>query len=369
MGKSGQEGKPLVLITGVGGFVGHHAVGEALKQGYRVRATDLASCDFSHIEGLQGVEIVCGDITKKEDVKKMVDGVDYVVHIAAIFNLAAPKDLLIAVNRDASRLLAEESAKAGVKHFVYCSTCDIYGVPKKQPITEDTPANPENDYAESKYLGEVEVFKVSKETGMPVTAIRPSAIYGPWGIYTANMFFALPFIIERRFGNVPRFKGGARVNMAHVEDVAGSLIFVLGKEQAYGRAFQVADDTPVTIAELIDALCDALKVKRGKLVIPISKSLMAFWARLLSKTLKPKSLEGFNRLLQKGWQKIREEHGLKPVLNPRFDHGFFSYGFGDHVYDNSALKSLGYKLRYPDIREGTKQTAEWYRAQGWLPKR
>ena len=183
------------------------------------------------------------------------------------------------------------------------------------------------------------------------------------------MFFALPLIIERRFGSMPKLVGGAKVNMAHVEDVAGSLIFVLGNEKAYGRAFQVADDTPVTIGQLIEALSEALKVKRGFLTIPLSKSFFAFSSRFLAKRLKPKSLDRFNRLLQKGWQKIKEQHDIKPVLNPRFDHGFFSYGFGDHVYDNSAIKSLGYKLRRPDIKEGTKQTADWYRAQGWIPNR
>lgn len=369
MDGAGQKNKPLILITGVGGFVGHHAVHEAVKAGYKVRATDLPSADLSHVEGLQDVEIVRGDITKKEDVKKLVEGVDYVVHIAAIFNLAAPKELLMAVNHEATKLLAEEAAKAGVKHFVYCSTCDIYGVPKKQPITEDTPANPENDYANSKYLGEVEVFKVGEATKMPVTAIRPSAIYGPWGVYTANMFFALPLIVERRFGSMPKLVGGSKVNMAHVEDVAGSLIFVVGNEKAYGRAFQVADDTPVTLGQLIEALREALKVKRGFLTIPLSKSFLAFSSRLLAKRLKPKSLDRFNRLLQKGWQKIKEKSNIKPVLNPKFDHGFFSYGFGDHVYDNSAIKNLGYKLRHPDIKEGTKQTADWYRAQGWIPNR
>jgi len=367
--KAKKSRKPIVLITGVGGFVGHHAVKEAVSAGYRVRATDVPRADLSFLEGMKDVEIAYGDITVRSDVKKLVKGVDYVVHIAAIFNLAAPKELLMAVNYRGTAMLAEEAAKAKVKHFVFCSTLDIYGVPKQIPATEDMPAAPENYYAYTKSLGELEVFRIGESTSMPVTAVRPTAIYGSWGVYTAGMFFALPFILERRLKALPKLVGGPLVNMVNVEDVAGSLIYVLGKKKTYGRPLLIADDSHVPLGQLINGLCDALKINRSPLVIPIPKRPFVAFAKVLNRLLSPDSLDGFNERLQSSWQKIVLENKLKPVLNPRFDYGFLSYGLGDHAYDNSAIKAVGYKLRHPDLFEGFKKTADWYRAQGWIPKR
>jgi len=73
--------------------------------------------------------------------------------------------------------------------------------------------------------------------------------------------------------------------------------------------------------------------------------------------------------LQRGWDKVVVEHGLLPMLKPRFDPGFAAFGRGDYDFDNAKLKALGYELRYPAFKEGWNSSVRWYEEQGWIPPR
>ena len=79
-------------------------------------------------------------------------------------------------------------------------------------------------------------------------------------------------------------------------------------------------------------------------------------------------IDVFNRILQMRWKKVIDQEKLVPILNPRFDRGFFSYGMGDHVFDNSRLKDLGYEFQYPSFVNGYHQTVQWYKDHNWIPK-
>jgi len=59
---------------------------------------------------------------------------------------------------------------------------------------------------------------------------------------------------------------------------------------------------------------------------------------------------------------------LSDALVPDFSRDFMSFMLGDRVYDNSRIKELGYKLRYPDSREGMRETFKWYQKNRWLPR-
>ena len=76
----------LVLIDGAGGYIGGHLVEEFCRSGYRVRATDLPGTDFS-ISEKAGAEIVPADILKPAELKMVMQGVDWLVHPAAAFDL------------------------------------------------------------------------------------------------------------------------------------------------------------------------------------------------------------------------------------------------------------------------------------------
>ena len=183
--------KELVLVTGAGGFIGSHVVDAALAGGYEVRATDLPGADFSYLRSLQ-VETVPGDLTDPADVRRMVEGADHIIMVAAVFDHSKPREFLERANVGSRRLMCEAALKTRPKTVVEFSSCDIYGSHDRQPIDESFIPRPDNDYAVTKVLAEREAMRFHREHGLPVTAVRPTAVYGPRGIYTASLFVGLP---------------------------------------------------------------------------------------------------------------------------------------------------------------------------------
>lgn len=364
--KKKSAAREVVLVTGAGGFVGRYVIEEALAQGYAVRATDLPGPDLAWAEA-RGVEVMRGDLTRREQVRALVRGVDHVAHIAAAFDLGMPRLELLRINLNGSVNLAEEAAAAGVRHFANCSTADTYGTHAEITVREDARQNPDNDYAFSKLLAEQAVMRVGQRRGMAVTTLRPTVIYGPGARYTASMFCTLPLIVHRRLGFFFRAAGGPLINAVHAEDVAGAVIFVLGKPGTAGEVFNVADDDWQTMGEYIHNIVEPLDVNWSPFTVPIPTAPLAWLARSLG--LAPDGLFALlNRVLQSEWAGLRECCSLEPALNPRFDKGFLSYGLGDHAFDNSRLKAAGYVLRYPHFAAGYRETIRWYREQRWIPE-
>jgi hypothetical protein len=75
----------------------------------------------------------------------------------------------------------------------------------------------------------------------------------------------------------------------------------------------------------------------------------------------------FNQFLERRWDTVLNRHGLLPMIKPRFDRGFTSFGRGDYAFDNAKIKALGYELRYPDFKTGWEQSARWFMENGWIP--
>jgi len=363
--KKRQDRRDLVLVTGAAGFLGQHVVREAVAQGFSVRATDLPGQDLQWAEDI-GAEVISGDLTVREQAGSMVKGVSFVAHIAAAYNLALAREELLRVNRDGTRTLAVEAARAGVRHFINCSTADTYGTHSEVPVKETFQQTPENDYAQSKLEGERVVNEVGAREGMQVTTLRPTVIYGPGSLYTASLFCTIPFIVQRRLGFFPRFKGGPLMNAVHVQDMAGVTVFALPRLEMAGQAYNVADDQWQTVGDFFHNIVEPLSLDRGAFSLPLHPALLMHSSKLLLRVPEI-GLASVNRLLQAEWSRIVEAQGLLPALNPRLDRGFFSYGLGDHVYDNSKLKAAGYKFQWPAFSAGWRETVRWYQEQKWIP--
>jgi nucleoside-diphosphate-sugar epimerase len=74
-----------------------------------------------------------------------------------------------------------------------------------------------------------------------------------------------------------------------------------------------------------------------------------------------------NALLEKVWERIVDECGLTTQLKPHFDRDFMYMLLGNHYLDNSKIREIGYKSRYPTCMDGLGETIEWYRRERWLP--
>jgi len=146
-----------ILVTGGAGYVGCTFIRDALADGYLVRCLDLLVYGGRSIVGFlnhPNFHFIQGDVREKEVVKKCLDKVDYVVHLAAIVGdnpcQAAPKSAY-QINFNGTKTIAELSKKANVKKFVLASTCSNYGISNPNTFaTEKSKLNPVSLYAETK---------------------------------------------------------------------------------------------------------------------------------------------------------------------------------------------------------------------------
>ncbi|MGP1383092.1 MAG: UDP-glucose 4-epimerase GalE [Thainema sp.] len=154
------DAKPLVLVTGGAGYIGSHAV-LALKQaGYDVLILD--NLVYGHqdlVEQVLQVEMIAGDTADRT----LLDQLFASYKVAAVMHFAAYAYVGESVsdpgkyyqnNVTGTLTLLEAMNAAGVKNFVFSSTCASYGVPKTNPIPEDHPQDPINPYGRSKYMVE-----------------------------------------------------------------------------------------------------------------------------------------------------------------------------------------------------------------------
>ena len=170
-----------VLVSGGAGFIGSHVVERLLEHGRRVRVIDdLSSGRREHVP--DGAELVEASITDPSACRAAVDGVDAVVHLAAIASVTRSVEAPSAtheVNLAATIRLAEAATTAGVARFVYASSAAVYGLIERDAHGEHDPVAPVTPYAIDKYTGETYLRFFAAEHGLDARALRFFNVYGP----------------------------------------------------------------------------------------------------------------------------------------------------------------------------------------------
>jgi nucleoside-diphosphate-sugar epimerase len=352
-----------VLVTGAAGFVGRHVVHELQRRGHPVRATDRPQAALAAREG---VEAMPCDLTR-DPLEPLLRDVDTVVHVAGLFDLGAPPAQLHAVNVEAAARVARGAAAHGVSRFVHVSSVTVYGRPRAVPADEATPFRPGNPYERSKAEGERRVTGLLDAAGVPWVVVRPSGIYGPGGTYGLAVLmaaYALAGATGRPGGLVP-FRGGPHMTHVHVDDVAGAIAHLLDAEGVTGRAFNVADDTPMPWGDLLGWMEREMNVRLGP---PRQLSpRRARWMARLWRWMPESRRNRVNASVERRWAELMRTQHLVPALRPRFDRHAYDYWLGEHVYDHRALHAAGYTLRHPSLLDGLTTTLAWYREHQWLP--
>ena len=160
--------------------MGRLVVGALRNTGKRVRVFDLPSADFSPFESDPEVEVASGDITSSSDVAAAVDGVETLVHLAAILPPVseANPELTNHVNVEGTRVLLEEMGRlAPGARVVFSSSVSVYGRPAEhcRIVTADDPMTPDDHYAHSKAESE----QLVRESGLDWIALRISGVAIP----------------------------------------------------------------------------------------------------------------------------------------------------------------------------------------------
>ena len=188
-------------------------------------------------------------------------GAGSVIHLAAAAHERAQAherrsdyEALRRVNALATERLAREAARAGVEHFVFLSTIGVCGDETSgTPFTEDCAPGPRSLYAASKLEAERRLAAVSAETGLAVTILRPTLVYGPGN---RGNFRRLLQAVDRGWP-LPFASVDNRRSLTYVGNLVSALVAVLGRREAAGT-FVVCDAEALSTPQIVRALAAGL---------------------------------------------------------------------------------------------------------------
>jgi nucleoside-diphosphate-sugar epimerase len=224
------------LITGATGRIGSRLVPRMLEQNDRVRLL-VRTEEQAETFRQQGAEAVIGDLLKPDSLLSAVTGVQAIVHLAAFFRGASPAQAQ-AANVEGTLALAHAAQQAGVSRFIYTSTNLVYGPSCGRPAREEDQPQPSPDsaYPQTKRLAE----QALQALDLDLCILRLAFVYGEGDPHLAEAArWALTW---------PPAK---HLHMLHHTDVAQAIRLALEKSEASGKIYNVADDQPVTTAEIL----------------------------------------------------------------------------------------------------------------------
>jgi UDP-glucose 4-epimerase len=247
-----------ILLTGASGLVGTRLLPRLVARGLECSA--LVRGEVVLPAGARGVR---GDLLDAASLREAVEGVDAVVHLAALFR-TGDEDAIWRVNLDGTRALVEAVAtRAPGARFVMASTGNVYDADTARPAREDDAATPVAAYPASKLAAEALV----RESGLTWCILRFPFIYGDGDGHLASMSTLAP-----RFGLHPAHT----YSVMHHRDVAVAVELAL-RGAMDGRIVNVCDDAPVTVLEMVELAGGQLESSAEPLTNP--------WAGRMDSTL------------------------------------------------------------------------------------
>lgn len=256
----------LYLVTGGAGFIGSNIVGELVARGEQVRVLDNFSTGYlaNLLPFKAQIEIMEGDIRDVTLVREAVQGVDFVLHQAALCSVpGSVSDPLTnhEVNATGTLRLLEAAREAGVKRLVYASSCAVYGDNPELPKRETMPAEPLSPYAITKLTGEQYGRVFWQLHGFETVGLRYFNVFGPRQDPASQYAAAIPrFVMLLLQGKVPIIYGDGSQSrdFVFVTDVVQANLRACAAPGVAGEVFNVAGGQRYTILELVSLLSEII---------------------------------------------------------------------------------------------------------------
>ena len=289
------------LVTGGTGFIGSRHIINLVSNDINVRLLSRRK--------VEGFETVICDFQSDPIPNDALLGIDMVFHIAGFSHDMRDanqiKDLYQRVNVDVTVALAKLAVKSGVKKFIFVSSVKAGGNPAfGMCASESEQGDLEGVYGKTKREAELQLLKINKESGMHVSIIRPSLVYGP--NVKGNLQVMLSGIKKGWFPPLPE-TGNTR-SMIHVDDLVRAISLVADDDCANGEIFIATDGAPHSSREIYDAMC---KISRR----PASK-----------------------------WSVPKILFDMISLLSPRIKYKVDKL-LGDECYSSAKLEALGFKAQ------------------------
>ncbi len=258
-----------ILVTGASGFLGGHLVDKLISKDYGVRALVREGSDLRNLNATK-VDLFRGDLSEKESLKCIMDGIDLVVHAGACTSGSWQnyKDSTIVGTKN----ILELALTSDIKKLVYISSIDVYGVnqgEKDSLINEASLLERYEEkvgpYAKSKILSEKIVQEFSRNSKFPIVIVRPGIIYGI-GCKTFLPHIGLSLFGGKVFLKIGR--GEKRLPLTHIDNTVEAIVRLLESKNSADEIYNIIDPKYIRQKEYLDLHFLTLGVKSIKLTIP-----------------------------------------------------------------------------------------------------
>lgn len=331
----------MILVTGGTGFLGKPLVKKLLEKNEKVRLLVRPTSSLIGLNDINNLEVVYGDITDREIVKKAVKNCSEIFHLAGLVKKwTADRSLFYKVNVVGFKNVVECSLqKSNIKKIIYTSSFIALGPSNGKIITETSRrscSHFHNEYEYTKYLALVEANKYI-EQGAPLVIVYPCVVYGPGEMTEAN--FLARIILDFYENKIPGILGkGEKIwNYVFIDDVVTG--HILAREKG--------------------------RIGEGYILGGENASLLTFFTILEKITGKPKPQRNIPYGLAKLTAIFEELAAYIFHRSPKNTRATIEIFKHDWAYSSKkAQEELGYT--YTSLEEGLKQTINWLKAKNLI---
>ena len=251
------------LVTGGAGFIGSHLAEELVRRGERVRVVDsFVTGKRANLAHLSAVELIEGDLADLAVAQRAVEGVDYVLHQAAIPSVPRSVEDPVTSNRaniDASLNVLVAARDAGVRRLVYAGSSSAYGNTPTLPKVETMPTNPLSPYALQKLVAEQYCQMFTRLYGLETVTIRYFNVFGPRqdpsSPYSGVISVFIRALVEGRQPTIYG-DGGQTRDFTYVANVVDGVLKACTAAGASGEVINVATAGRISLNQLFRAVKD-----------------------------------------------------------------------------------------------------------------
>ena len=254
------------LVTGGAGFIGSNIVEELIRREQTVTVVDnFLTGKRGNVEPyLNDIEFIEGDIRNLDICARACQGVDYVLHQAALPSVPRSVEdpgLTSEININGTLNVLLASRDAGVKKFVFASSSSVYGDDPHLPKKEDSTGVPLSPYAITKQVGELFCIVFSRIYGLDTVCLRYFNIFGPRQDPFSQYAAVIPNFIDKMIdGRAPTIYGDGEQSrdFTYVANVVEANLLALRAENVSGQVFNVACGLRTTVNALAVAINEIL---------------------------------------------------------------------------------------------------------------
>ena len=325
----------IAVVTGANGFVGSHLVEFLLEKGYEVRCIIRKTSNLKWIAHLPIKFYDCG-LTEVEKIREVCQDAHYIYHIAGVV-AAKQKSYFYEGNVETTRNVLE--AAKGIssirKVLITSSLAACAPTAKGRPVTELTPSNPVSIYGKSKAAQEVLARQYMNE--LPIVIVRPPVVYGQRETELLLLFKTIKSGLSVTVGRSEKY-----ISLVYVHDLVRGLYLAATAEISKGKTYFIgSEQAEYGTRELNRLVAEHLGVKPLKIRVPhgvlFAVAGVAQFFGQFSRKPPTLHLEKAKEMTQESWSCSSEKAQAE-------------LGYGDTT----------------DLREGLRQTINWYKKEGWL---